>query len=223
MSAFSDLAAVDYDERIVARVPGYRLGQQLAAAILANRLGDGTHVLVVGCGTGEDLIALVRALPVTDFTAIDPSAGMLARAETKARQYGFANRVRFEQATAVDAPRETYHAALASLVLHFLRDDGAKAAFLKAVADRLCDGAPLVLIDPTDASLFEDDYRQWMIGQGLEVEAADDVMTRVRKDWFRATPERLADLVTEAGFEAPQVFFTALGYRGVVARRIRAS
>lgn len=223
MTAFPDHAAGDYDERIIRRVPGYRLGQELAAALLANRLKGDTHVLVAGCGTGEELVELALALPVARFTAIDPSAGMLERAAAKAHEHGFADRVGFARAVAENAPDETCEAAIASLVLHFLDDDGAKARFLQALADRLCDGAPLVLIDPTAACEFDDGYRQWMIRRGLEVEAADDVIARIQGGWFRATPQRLSDLLVQAGFEAPQLFFMALGYRGVIARRIRAS
>lgn len=222
MSAFPDQTAVDYDERIVRRVPGYRLGQELIAALLANRLKGDTHILVAGCGTGEELVELARSLPAARFTAVDPSAGMLQRAASKANAHGLTNRIRFVPTAVEDTPRETCDAAVASLVLHFLRDDGAKADFLHALADRLCDGAPLVLIDPANTCEFDEDYRQWMMRQGLDGEAANDVLVRMQQNWFRATPERLSDLLVQAGFEGPRLFFMALGYRGVVARRNRA-
>lgn len=221
MTAFPDRAADDYDERIVKRVPGYRLGQELAAALLANRLSGDTHVFVAGCGTGEELVELARSLPAARFTAVDPSAGMLERAAIKAHAHGLTDRVRLVQAAVEDAPKVTCDAGVAFLVLHFLRDDGAKADFLRTLADRLCDGAPLVLIDPADACEFDDDYRQWMMRQGLAVDDADDVISRMQRSWFRATPERLSELLVKAGFEAPRLFFMALGYRGVVARKSR--
>lgn len=221
MTAFPDQAADDYDERIVRRVPGYRLGQELSAAVLANRLKGDAHILVAGCGTGEELVELARTLPAARFTAIDPSAGMLERAATKARDHGFAERVKFLQAAVHDAPAETYDAAIAFLVLHFLRDDGEKANFLQTLADRLGEGAPLILIDPSDASEFDDDYLQWMKQQGLGVEAAADVVARTRSTWFRVMPERLSALLAQAGFEVPKPFFTALGYRGIIASRSR--
>lgn len=221
MTAFPDQAADDYDERIVRRVPGYRLGPELAAAVLANRLKGNAHILVAGCGTGGELVELARALPAARFTAIDPSAGMLEQAATKARDHGFADRVKFLQAAVQDAPAETYNAAIAFLVLHFLSDDGAKANFLQTLANRLGDGAPLVLVDPADSSAFDDDYRQWMVQQGLGAEAADNVVTRTKSTWFCVTPERLSALLLQAGFEVSEPFFKAFGYRGIIASRSR--
>jgi ubiquinone/menaquinone biosynthesis C-methylase UbiE len=81
-SAF-DRAAGGYD-RLVAANPGYHRGLRLSARRLAlPGRGEGRHVLDLGCGTGASTAALLRACPEARVTAVDASAGMLARAAAK--------------------------------------------------------------------------------------------------------------------------------------------
>ncbi|SDJ44756.1 class I SAM-dependent methyltransferase [Streptomyces indicus] len=65
--------------------PGYRTDLLRSARRL--RLPDegaGLHLLDLGCGTGSSTRALLRAAPRARITAVDASAGMLARARAKA-------------------------------------------------------------------------------------------------------------------------------------------
>ncbi|MGW7353727.1 methyltransferase domain-containing protein, partial [Streptomyces sp. NPDC054784] len=58
--------------------------------------GATLHVLDLGCGTGTSTRALLRAAPHASVTAVDASAGMLARARAKP----WPARVRFRQLAA---------------------------------------------------------------------------------------------------------------------------
>ncbi|MFJ6217061.1 methyltransferase domain-containing protein [Streptomyces sp. NPDC092296] len=78
-----DRSAPAYD-LLVAANPGYHAQLRLAARRLALPGGGaGQHLLDLGCGTGASTAALLRAAPRARITAVDASAGMLARARAK--------------------------------------------------------------------------------------------------------------------------------------------
>lgn len=81
-SAF-DRAAGGYD-LLVAASPGYHRDLRRSARRLALPSGGrGARVLDLGCGTGASTAALARTYPAARITAVDASAGMLARAAGK--------------------------------------------------------------------------------------------------------------------------------------------
>ena len=49
------------------------------ARVVGDRLGPGSRIVDVGCGTGDNLRLLARRLGVTDVTAVDVSASSLAK------------------------------------------------------------------------------------------------------------------------------------------------
>ncbi|GGS93879.1 class I SAM-dependent methyltransferase [Streptomyces chromofuscus] len=114
LSAAFDHAAPSYD-RMVAANPGYHSQLRRSARRLAlPDGGSGLRLLDVGCGTGASTAALLAAAPRARITAVDASAGMLARARTKR----WPTRVRFVHAPAeklatagVDGPFDAVFAA----------------------------------------------------------------------------------------------------------------
>jgi len=91
-----DAAAASYD-RLVGASPGYY--RNLARSAQRMQLpgdGAGLHLLDLGCGTGASTLALLAAAPQARITAVDGSAGMLA----KARQAAWPARVSFVHAQA---------------------------------------------------------------------------------------------------------------------------
>ncbi|MGH7507424.1 MAG: SAM-dependent methyltransferase, partial [Longimicrobiales bacterium] len=91
-AAVFDGLAADYD----ARFTGSTIGCLLRSAVwrrLEAHFPSGTHVLELGCGTGEDAVHLaevgVRVL------ATDAAPAMLDAASRKARSHGVADRVAF--------------------------------------------------------------------------------------------------------------------------------
>lgn len=91
-----DAAAATYD-RLVGASPGYH--KNLARSARRMHLPDegaGLHLLDLGCGTGASTAALLAAAPQARITAVDASAGMLARA----RHAHWPSRVTFVHARA---------------------------------------------------------------------------------------------------------------------------
>ncbi|MFF3214227.1 class I SAM-dependent methyltransferase [Streptomyces sp. NPDC002886] len=109
-----DHAAAHYD-LLVAASPGYHGHLRRSARRLGLRdAGHGARVLDLGCGTGASTAALLSAAERAEITAVDASAGMLARAAHKKWPSG----VRFVHGSAdrlgaagVDGPFDAVFAA----------------------------------------------------------------------------------------------------------------
>jgi tRNA (cmo5U34)-methyltransferase len=81
--SFSDPDAVArYAQGPIRQVPGFQGMQQMARLLLAERVPDDGHVLVLGAGGGLELKAFADAQPGWRFTGVDPSAEMLKLATT---------------------------------------------------------------------------------------------------------------------------------------------
>jgi ubiquinone/menaquinone biosynthesis C-methylase UbiE len=83
LAAAFDHAARRYDT-LVAANPGYHAHLRRSARRLGlTHAGSRPRVLDLGCGTGASTAALAAAMPDADITAVDASAGMLARASRR--------------------------------------------------------------------------------------------------------------------------------------------
>ena len=82
--------AAAYDDRIRRLAPGYDLLQSTVASVLAARLPDDAHLLVVGAGTGAEIVTMGRNVSRWQFTAVDPSPDMLDRCRSRVAEAGLA-------------------------------------------------------------------------------------------------------------------------------------
>ncbi|MBV9164280.1 MAG: methyltransferase domain-containing protein [Pseudonocardiales bacterium] len=144
-----DAAAASYD-RLVAASPGYHANLARSArrmqlpGVRNGSGGAGLHLLDLGCGTGASTLALLAAAPQARITAVDASAGMLA----KARQADWPARVSFVHARAeelaaagVNGP---FDGIFAAYLVRNLPDPDPVLAGLRAA---LAPGAPLAVHD----------------------------------------------------------------------------
>ena len=144
---FHGAGVVDYDERMPRRVPGYDLLHLLTAAQAVERLPEQAHVLVVGAGTGHEVLRLANLCPGWRFTATDVSGDMLALAHQKFLDAGIAHRVRIHLGGLDSLPPGPPHdAALLILVAHFV-PAGGKQPLLDGIAVCLRPGALLLTAD----------------------------------------------------------------------------
>ncbi|MBN5408388.1 class I SAM-dependent methyltransferase [Serratia marcescens] len=218
---FPDAAAADYDRRILTLVPGYQFAQALLAATLAQTLPNDATLLLAGCGTGSELEALAAANASWRFSAVEPSTGMLAAARAKAEAAGYAQRVSFQPTLLQQAPQTRHDAAVCSLVLHFISDDGAKLDFLQQLAQRLSPTAPLLLFDYQPEGLPVSHYQHWLQSAGHSAAQAQEVIERTRRNWHPMAAARSRLLLAESGFTAPQQLCGALGFQLSLLHRRR--
>lgn len=215
-----------YDADIRTAMPGYELLHETVAALLKNELGSQARILITGAGTGEEIMRLAAANPGWRLTAEDPSATMLAVAREKAEAAGLGDRVAFVAGLVDDVPTsERFDAATAILVHHFLPDDGAKLAFLRAIADRLQPGAPLFLANmhgdlgqPKSQRLYEA-WKQRQIARGMSAEDAEGMFSGLPEVIAFVSEERTRELLHEAGFVDIEPVFKAFVIGGWLARK----
>ncbi len=208
-------------------IPGYRTLFPMFTAIIEPDLPPGGRVLVVGAGTGIELVALKRARPDLRLHGVDPSEQMLQIAERRVAEAGVASGVSLQTGYASDVPASPrFDAATLINVLHFVPDDGAKAALLNEIAQRLRRGAVFVLFDlhGDPGSEEHDRYmpawrRYWRI-RGMTAEEAAAFDERIRHGIHFAPAERVVALARDAGFTDPQRFFKGLLYGGWTFRRV---
>ncbi len=139
-----DTAAASYD-RLVAASPGYH--ENLARSAGRMRLpgdGAGLHLLDLGCGTGASTAALLAAAPQAGITAVDASAGMLARA----READWPAGVSFVHARAEELAAAGVHGPFDGIFAAYLvRNLPDPDPVLASLRDLLAPGAPLAIHD----------------------------------------------------------------------------
>jgi tRNA (cmo5U34)-methyltransferase len=225
---FDSARAGEYAVQSRVALAGYDACHELTACLLAADLGPGreAHILVLGAGgTGQEILCAARLEPLWHFTAVDPSAPMLELAMAAVGNAGLAARATPVLGAVADLPAEPiYDAATLIGVLHHLPGNEAKQTILKATAALLRPGAPFILAgnrhayasNPLFLAAWGERWRMHGAGS-TEIEAK---LGKIRQGADPpASDEAVAALLTEAGFEAPRLFFSSLFWGGWIAHR----
>ena len=181
---------------------------------------DNKDLLVVGCGTGNEIEQFVQAPEHWKITGIDPSPEMILQAREKLKGYEY---VMLIEGLITDLPIEKkYNAATLLLVLHFLEDNGSKLNLLKDIAGRLGSGATIVMLDITVATSqirqSLEIYRL-LLPDNLDKQEISTRLHRMENKLYLVSEERIAELCTEAGFEKPLRFFQSSIYIGWITKK----
>ncbi len=216
MKAFDNSAA--YDREIDQLAPGHQALHSLIPFLLAGLKTPPNRLLVIGCGSGQELVALAEALPSAAIVAIDPSAAMLAATHSRLARAGLERRVRTHQCSIAefkdDAP---FDGAVAVLVGHFIPDDGSRAAYYRHIANALVVGAPFVSVELERASnnaLFTAAQVHRATFAGMPPPRAETLERRLSQDLYALAPSRLTTLTAGAGLVFETTFFQAFAYVG---------
>ncbi len=220
------LPAAGYDRLAQQLIPGYASLARLAVSLLAvSPLASASQaaVLVAGCGTGGELLEARLQRPDWRLTALEPSEPMLAEARRRLDGEG-GDAIAWHCTTAeAHAAEASFDGALSVLVLQSLADDGAKLAFLSALARSLRPGGQLVLVDlmrPERSALQEQMDAAWLAYQragGLKPGSdAPGLLGAALHPIGRA---RLDALAEAAGFGDPAPVFRALDFEGFLLQR----
>lgn len=214
-------------------IPGYETVFPMIAAIIDPDLERGARVLVVGAGTGIEIVALKRARPDLLVHGVDPSSRMLELAKRRVAEAALADGVSYRLGYASDVPDDPpFDAATLINVLHFVPDhegDGGKAALLADIARRLRPGGVFVLFDlhGDPGSEEHERYmpawqRYWRI-RGMSSGEAEAFQSRIDAGIRFAPPTRVVFLAEKAGLLAPRRFYKSLLYGGWTFRRAQGS
>lgn len=223
--AFDHAHAREYERKSRIALAGYDAFHELTACILKAAVGevDDARVLVVGAGTGKEIVTTLRVAPAWRFLAVDPSEPMLDVARDNVATAGAADRVSFQCGTIADVGTDDrYDAATLIGVLHHVPGAESKVATLRGIADRLHDDAPLVLASHhgrfSEQPLLLDAWmeRSRLHGASSEQVAAMREKLRVSLD-APASEEVVTELLGAAGFGRPLRYFTSLFWGAWVA------
>lgn len=219
--------ANQYDLDIRQAIPGYEALHRMAYSLLQTSLGSSARVLVVGSGTGIELINYCKHSEWS-LTGVDPSAEMMEIARGELSKCGLLNRVNLHRGYVDTLPQtEPVDAATLLLVMHFLPDDGSKLELLRDIARRLKAGAKLILADlHGDRSLpyfakFIEAWRSYYFSQ-LDTESRAKVeanfSTSIDNSIYFVTEARIIELLQSAGFSQISKFYNAFLFGGWIAR-----
>ncbi|OCQ21484.1 SAM-dependent methyltransferase [Pseudoalteromonas luteoviolacea] len=214
MPTFTGEEALNYDQRIGKLVPGYALLHQITAAQLSVTLAPDATILVVGAGTGREIIELAAQHRGWHFIAQDVSADMLEIADQNFTNLGIADRVTIHHGKVTDN-LFTADAALCLLVMHFVQDNGDKDDLLAQISRNLKPEGRLYLADlMTPESGFEREAQFLFChtALGLTEQGVEKMRRNFVEEFYPIGLERLNTLLDKAGFSTPLVYFKALGF-----------
>ena len=218
----------EYEELARRVVPGYETLFPMVAALLDPDLPPAGRVLVVGAGTGIELVTLKSARPDLHLHGVDPSSQMLDLARYRVEEAGNVSGITYQLGYAedVDVP-PLFDAATLINVLHFVPDDGSKASLLRSMAKRVTPGGVFVLFD-LQGDPDSDEYssympawqRYWTV-MGMSAKERAQLADLIRTGIHFASPARTVALALDAGFEDPRPFYKSLLYGGWTFRRAK--
>jgi len=218
LEIFENERATGYNQFVETWIPNYNFFLDRLPKLVSET--NQKNLLVIGCGTGNEIERFVQASEQWKITGIDPSPEMIKQASEKLHTY---DNVTLIEGLVADLDIETkYGVATLLLVLHFLDDNGNKLNLLKDIAERLVSGATFVLLDITgDENQIEQNLKvlKLFLPDGLDEEQINNRLNRIKNELFPVSEERLSELCTEAGFEPPLRFFQSTIYMGWLTKK----
>jgi tRNA (cmo5U34)-methyltransferase len=215
---FENERATGYNQFVETWIPNYHYFLDRLPKLLSE--SNQKELLVVGCGTGNEIERFTQAREHWDITGIDPSPEMISQARGKLKNSGNVELVE-GLITDLDVSRK-YGAATLLLVLHFLDDNGGKQNLLNAISERLVSGAPFVMLDITgekEQIMKNLQVLKLLLPDGLDEDQVKNRLARIEKELYYVSEERLSELCIEAGFEPPLRFFQSAIYMGWMTKK----
>ena len=215
IEAIFDQQAATYDQQW-ARLAPLRDALNLLIGAVFSDLPDNARILCVGAGTGAEILYLAQKFPQWHFTAVEPSAPMLAVCRRRAEEAGIASRCEFHCGYLDSLPSsKAFDAATSILVSQFILGNAARVDFFRAIANRLRPGGQLVSADlasDVNSEAYQSLLEVWL-RMMTAAEVTEEMRERMRTTYGRDVavlpPEDVASLIMSGGFKAPVLFHQA--------------
>ena len=211
-----------YDKSIRLFCGAYEEMFKLSHCCLRTRLPLQAKILIVGAGTGMEISEFAPLNPGWSFCGVDPSADMLALAKKKIFEKNLTGEIELRKGYVDDLEEEAvFDGATCILVMHFLKDDGAKLALLESICKRLKHGASFVLMDgfgEPGSMEFEEIKSAWKhypIIHGVSNETVENAFNERIMKMIQFVPEsRILELLRTAGFTRGFKYYSGFLYGG---------
>ena len=224
---FDENRAKTYETKIKRIVPGYEVMHDLSLNLLNYSLPSNANILVVGAGTGQEVLSYSLANPTWQVTGVDPTEKMLSVAIERAKKQDLSDRLSLKLGHVKDlSTGQNFDAATSILVMQFIPDDGLKKDYLTEISSRLKPDSKFIIIDlvgDKSSQEFSMFLSTWEARQLLMGEDKDEVkkdFEHVRRDLQFITETRMNDLLEEVGFHKIHKFFQSYLFSGWVAEKI---
>lgn len=214
----------DYAEKAVF---GYNQLYQMTLALLMDERSINAKVLVVGSGTGKEIITFGNYMPFIEMTGIEPSEEMLKISRKKIEEKGLVNKINLYKGTVEDLPSdERYNIATVIFVLRFVEGEGEKMELLKRINERLRPGGRIVIIDQFEQSqsqqfnLLRNGWNNFLLMNGVSVNAAGMIIEKALAKRSLITENKFKKLLAETGYNNIVRFYSAFLHTGFTAEKI---
>lgn len=218
------VATNEYDTMIQMALPGYEVMHNMALSVLRANIPEKANLLIVGAGSGMELVKFSKGNSQWQMLGVDPSSNMLSIAQNKIEEHELSERIKLFAGYTHDLNTTSlYDAATCILVMHFLPDDGSKLALLKNIAQRLKSSATFILVDIYGEKETDEFERMISIIQvyweqmGMNPEKRIQGLETIKKGIFPISEMRVMELLQQAGFGKILRFYTGLWVGGWVA------
>lgn len=220
--------ASQYDIDIRKAIPGYEALHSMAQSLLETNLSPSANVLIIGSGTGMELINYGEKNSQWFLTGVDPSDDMMAIAKEELANRKLSDRINLHAGHIDTLPKtKLMDAATLILVMHFVPDDGSKLKLLKDVARRLKPGGELILADlhgDKSAPYFAKLKKAWQkfyfsqLDDTNKAKAEHSFETSINKSIHFVPEARIIELLNIAGFNNVTKFYNAFLFGGWTAQ-----
>lgn len=168
---------------------------------------EDSRVLIVGAGTGQELLYLAEAFPMFIFSVVEPDPSMLEICIKKCKAGDIFPRCTFHEGILETIPgNDCFQAATSILVSHYLPSSEVKRKYFQDIASKLAPkgllvGADLVTWQPTNSpsNLL-----------GLWKRTMNYANAPVPPEVPAVNPQELENIVVGGGFDSPVFFYQAL-------------
>jgi tRNA (cmo5U34)-methyltransferase len=191
-------------------------GLHFCLRMVLSSLAADARVLVVGAGTGAELLALAAANPGWRFTVVEPARGMMKVCRRRAEEAGILSRCTFHEGYLETLPEGELHAAATSvLVSHFIMERADRVGFYREMARRVTQGGVLVNVDLTGALGTEEFTRLLEVWGAMYRNSGLSFDVKSFEGRVGVLPvEEVEGMMVEAGWELPVMFYQGLVIRG---------
>ena len=215
---FQNERAQGYDNFVHKWIPNYQFLLNSIPSLIKHTSQE--PLLVVGCGTGNEIEAFKKLNKDWPITGIDPSPEMIQQARDKFSDYTSLELIDGE---VKELPiSSVYSAATLLLVLHFVKDDGSKLELLRDISVRLHQRSPLIIFDIFGAGTeFKNQLEilNYFLSADVDEEEREKRLSRIENELFHIDEARLNELLNEAGFESTIKFYQCSIYGAWITKK----